>query len=357
MGSNFLVASMIPSLAFILSFMFVINRGFPHFFGFLQQNQDGLDMVGIFASGIVILVCTTILGFTLTTLNTFFLKVFEGYILIWRFPVLRRFEMRRYQKQKKQIEVLGKRIERLRRRLVEAQDETRRKKALDAKFHLLNAKRNKLITINQITFPPAESGLMPLRFGNLLKAAEAYTTLRYKADAIPLWPRLLHVIPPSYYNHIEMSLNELSFLLNCTILSLAFSVLCVLAGLLTSTHIAPDSTLDTRLCLLGFVASLGMAVVFNRAAQLSVSGYGQMITSAFDLFRFDLLKQFHLNLPDDIDKERIIWKKVSDFIDLGFDYVDKVRAEDAEAILTYEHAPKKNSRKHRASRRLGRLYY
>jgi hypothetical protein len=58
-------------------------------------------------------------------------------------------------------------------------------------------------------------------------------------------------------------------------------------------------------------------VIFYKASLFSVGEFGSMIRSAYDLFRFDLLKQLHFSLPEDIDFEEDQWQDITEFMNKG----------------------------------------
>jgi len=191
--------------------------------------------------------------------------------------------------------------------------------------------------INQ-RFPFGEKAILPTAFGNMLRAAEAYSADRYGIDAVRLWPRLIHVIPASYYEKVEQSNNSLAFLINCSILSLLFGFLCMLASgyqylvwqfaLQDKTEVLyfipinyPPIVYCQRIYIYGaiLVVMWVFSLMFYKGSFPIVMQYGNMIRSSFDLFRFQLLKQFNLKLPKDLDlkQEYDLWSKISEFITIG----------------------------------------
>ena len=75
-GSNFLIASMIPSLGLVVSCLVVFDPIFQVSSAF--QIQSGIySLLGI---SLLLTIPTVIVGYTLTALNTFILKFFEGYV-------------------------------------------------------------------------------------------------------------------------------------------------------------------------------------------------------------------------------------------------------------------------------------
>jgi hypothetical protein len=145
-------------------------------------------------------------------------------------------------------------------------------------------------------------------------------------------------MPPSYFEKVEQSNNSLAFLVNCSALSVLFSCLSFLAAFHQSLVCIWGLCAGRRLkhilfevnpkltylaiqrveiyLVLGLVA-IGVSWFFYRASFPLVQQYGNMIRSAFDLFRFDLLRQLKQELPEDSEEEYDLWRKISEFIAVG----------------------------------------
>jgi hypothetical protein len=330
-GTNFLVAAIIPSLAFVTIAMVAFEPILPD--AVIARLGGTFNPLG--KSGIMALLFSVILGFTISSLNIFLLKVYEGIVILWRLPWFRRHQQRRARKLKRKQERLQKRIDRLENAIDarknrsdrEERKSSREERLLDS----LNAENFYLKQTYELNFPPHYTGVLPTGFGNILKAAEAYARSRYSIDSVPVWPRLIHVIPDSYYVRIQQSNNELSFLVNCSFLSGVFAILSLMAALyqyyvanlaaigvdellyFNPLVLDPDIYYQRAGLYLGvFVLTVVVTVVFNRAALLLVNTYGNMIRSAYDLFRSSLLTQLNLPLPKDSVEEQDIWSMVSE---------------------------------------------
>jgi hypothetical protein len=218
LGSNFLVAAMTPSLGLVVACLFVFDPILHTSVAF--QNDRGLySLVGI---TLILTIPTVIVGFTLTALNTFLLKLFEGYIFFHHFHFMRSAQSRRATRLLKQRDSVREQIIRL---------QKKRSKSIDDRSMLdyLKNEYYNLATDYDQNYPPPGTGYMPTKFGNILKASEAYSGNRYGIDSVQFWPRLLFVIPPNYRQTIEEARNELSFLVNISTLSVVFYLLCILA--------------------------------------------------------------------------------------------------------------------------------
>ena len=325
LGSNFIVASMIPSLAFFTISMLVFKPILPDaIFNYLGGEFDPLGK-----SGLLLFLATVILGFTLTSLNTFIYKLFEGYVLLWHFPFFKRNELARARKIQRQKRCLERKID----RLVNPSSQRAENKRDE-----LFARKQALAIDYNIMFPDSDDDIMPTRFGNTLKAAEAYSRSRYNIDAVPVWPRFIHVIPESYFSKVNQSSNELSFLMNFTFLTICFSLVTLMAALYqyflvfrianenseSLLYFIPVVQEDIQkysqragIYFVLFFAALLVSWVFLKASNLVVIEYGYLIRSAFDLFRFDLLKQFRMEIPCSLDDELESWEDICDFLNLG----------------------------------------
>ncbi|MGC9400213.1 MAG: hypothetical protein ACP5HM_13910 [Anaerolineae bacterium] len=380
-GSNFLVSAFVPSLAFVALAMVVFRPLIPQsLLTSLQNTLEPFDQ-----SGVLLLALAVILGFTLSSLNTSIYKILEGYSLLAHIPLFRKRQQRKYA----EIETHLKKVEEEIKRLEEREDAHQREynrliglerdviqaietasvqgaeregerlktllKRVHKHVHQLAAEKKEntlrlkqlederyyLLSEMHLRFPFSREAVLPTAFGNLLRAAEAYAGDRYGIDAVRLWPRLIHVIPQSYYEKVEQSNNGLAFLINCSILSLLFSLLCGLAtgyqilalSLTQATNGAMYcvTPIGSGQCLVTitepqvylysygflFIFMLCLFFIFYKGSFPIVIQYGDMIRSSFDLFRFRLLEEFHLEPPKTLQAEREVWRKISEFLVMG----------------------------------------
>jgi hypothetical protein len=312
-GSNFLVSAMIPSLGLVTACMVVFDP-ILHISAAFQTENGIYSYLGI---GLLVTAPTVIIGFTLTALNTFILKLFEGYVFFHHFDFMRNIQEKRAHKLITERDAIRNDIEYLIKK---------KRRSIEEEFHLetLKSRYDAVVSKYDHMYPPLSAGIMPTKFGNILKASEAYSGTRYGIDAVEFWPRLLHVIPPSYRQSIDEVRNELSFLVNMSALSIVFYLLCVTA-ILTNASGFPDweGVLETSV---RYIVAAGLALVsnwfFNRAAIFSVTDFGMMIRSAYDLFRFDLLEQFRLKQPKNSAEEFQIWSNLGELMILGQESLD-----------------------------------
>jgi len=326
LGSNFLVSAMIPSLALVVASMVAFEPIF-HISAMFQQKNNIYQLVSF---GLFLIIPTVIIGFTLTALNTYVLKFFEGYVRLPKLGYIYNQRRNLHKAKARRLvikrEALKRHIENIEKSLTTTERMQRRLKKLKSDYYSTVAEYNH-------SYPPSPNDILPTRFGNILKASELYPGIHYGMDGVEFWPRLIHVIAPPYRGTIDGARNELSFLVNMSVLAAIFFIFCNLAVFYTML-IAPNNPVVVfgsaiRYGVSGTIA-LACIFFFYNASIFSVGSFGLMIRSAYDLFRLDLLKQFRLKMPSNYAEEFRAWKNLNEFIVLGehsrgftqFDYDD-----------------------------------
>ena len=365
LGRNFLVATFIPSLGFVLICVYIFSPIFPFevkdSLAFLLAEEDLSQANQIWGVAVFIFVLTLLLGYTLRGLENFIYKALEGYYL-FRSPRWRKRQQTKAMRRLLQIKVLDRRVVELQKMLKKNPRDAEIKKDLKAytqKSYVLKAQYRQ-------DYPPQPQYIMPTRFGNILRAAEHYSEERYKMDSVSFWPRLIHVIDPAYYNQLDQSNNGLAFIVNSMVLTVILAILCLFGSIyqfsvwravipeyerrveifIEEKQVIPteedeqffesfiplhflELSVSTKaqrsykemgwLYSFGIFIFLGIAYLFYNASLPAAKQYGNMIRSAYDLFRFDLRKQLRLVLPSDSEKERQSWDLWSEFVAIGDD--------------------------------------
>jgi hypothetical protein len=134
---------------------------------------------------------------------------------------------------------------------------------------------------------PAEEHLRPTALGNALAAAEQRAGANYGWDAVVAWPRLYPVLTDQVRAVVDGRRDSLDSAARLTLTN----TLTAIASLGLLTRSGWWSLLALVPLGIGWLAYLG-------AVRAAVA-YGEAITVAFDLGRFDLLKALHLPLPPD----------------------------------------------------------
>lgn len=237
----------------------------------------------------------------------------------------------------------------------------RQQKKLRGKIELLDQLNYELKAQYRQDYPLTTSTVLPTRFGNILRAAEVYSNEHFGMDAVTLWPRLIYVIDDRYHQKLDESNNGLAFTTNSLVLAILLAFLCLFAAgyqtfLWNYATDEGNNQLSTCLIeakencgkldydnidLLGLVevtpgpeersAYLNRAIIYMSLVPIQIMAgfffynaslpaarqYGNLIRSAYDLFRFDLAKQLKMELFEHSDKEYDTWKIWSEFVALG----------------------------------------
>jgi hypothetical protein len=319
LGSNFLVSAMVPSLALVIASILVFDP-IRNIAAAFTDPQSAYSFVGF---GLIVFIFTVIIGFTLTALNTFILKVFEGYVM--PFPVRFLYNTSRKKHQRKAYNLISHRNG-LKSEILRLEKQLRYHPELESDLEKLKDAYYVSVANYSLLYPEDLDDVLPSRFGNTLKAAENYSGERYGLDGVQFWPRLVHVIPIDYKMSIDNARNELSFLVNMSVLSITFSFLCVSAVFYTMWmvnvgHTGPEIFIQfwSEAAKYLIAAALGFLSggFFYNASIFSVGSFGLMIRSSFDLFRFDLLKKLGVERPKDSIEEFECWNKLNELIVLG----------------------------------------
>jgi hypothetical protein len=151
-------------------------------------------------------------------------------------------------------------------------------------------------------YPRDPARALPTRLGNILKAAEEYPAYegRYGLDAVFFWPRLFAVVPDSTRSDLSDARATFVLLLNVCTLALLFS-----AGAFAALIFAVIHPADVFWASAG--GALVLAYLMYRSALGPAQAYGELVRSAFDLYRGDLLDQLKLSEPASFDQERTLW--------------------------------------------------
>lgn len=246
---------------------------------------------------VVVTLTAVVLTALLYNLNVPLIKLYEGYP--WQESWLGRRRARSYQLKVEGAQARWKGMRTLLRALPE--DDARRPKIL-AHWNEIGRRMNREF--------PLESKVLPTRLGNVIRSFEDYPKRQYHISAIPVWPRLIAKIDKDYAAATDDAKTSFDFMINCSALSATLALLILFVGLLYPAGLGPASAWGWWLsgvvlfCFLYYLAYLG--------AVDAASAWGDMVKGSFDLYRWELLKQFGFReLPATSDEERELWKNIS----------------------------------------------
>ena len=152
-------------------------------------------------------------------------------------------------------------------------------------------------------FPSTENDILPTRLGNVIAAFEHYPYRRYNIDAITIWPRLISVIPDSYKTYIDDSKAHFCFLINMSLVSLIIGFECIIFAFLYYFY---------HLLYFSFLSIL-LSYIFYRFSFIAARSWGEIVKSSFDLYRYSLLNNLGIYLPDEAvnsDFEANLWEEL-----------------------------------------------
>jgi hypothetical protein len=161
-------------------------------------------------------------------------------------------------------------------------------------------------------YPRDPARALPTRLGNILKAAEDYPAYegRYGLDAVFFWPRLIAVVPDSTRSDLSDARATFVLLLNVCTLALLFS-----AGAFAALIFAVIRPADVFWA--SAAGALVLAYLMYRSALGPAQAYGELVRSAFDLYRGDLLAQLKLSEPASFEQERTLWDNLGQMMYRG----------------------------------------
>ncbi len=159
---------------------------------------------------------------------------------------------------------------------------------------------------DQPTGPVANNILAPTRLGNIGRAIGTYTLVRYQMDLDIFWTRLQNSLQKDakeYYTVLQDSKAQVDTMVMLCWMSVAYTLVWLIA-LLT----LPTSTVRQFLTV-GIAGTLA-AMTFYTLACESYRVFADVMRSAVDLFRFQMLKALSIPLPADSDDEKDLWLRL-----------------------------------------------
>jgi hypothetical protein len=316
--SNVPLSHYIPSLTFVVLSVYVFEPILPSY----VKERIGTTSNLFGQSGLIIILVTLLVAFILYKLKTSVFRLFEGSTLPTFLKNLgKNHEKNIAIKNLIRIKILSRKERRIETHLYNDRhlpnhDKSSFKK--DAKNHrrFLQIKDSKYYysSTNELYFPPIKD-IQPTRFGNIRRATELYPALRYGIDTITVWPHLLEAMPDDYKKKIDQSNDQLSLMLNYSLLAIIFSIFCVIAII----YVILDTQISTSIYyyIVGGIISLLISKFFYQNSLGLAIENARTIRVAFDFYRFEILDRLELERPTDLRDEIKIWNIVSEFFSIG----------------------------------------
>ena len=170
-----------------------------------------------------------------------------------------------------------------------------------------------------------EVTVQPTRLGNIIESYNEYSFKRYGMEGEVFWPRLRQVakgdLPPL--------LDDRKIVLDFALTSATLSLLLTLAAGVAGPWLWHDAPFWVSAVLVGIV----LTVMFYWLGVIVARQFGELVRTAYDLFRWDLLLGLRLKVPEQLalSEERKLWERVSQWIVYGM----------ASSDITFEVPPRK----------------
>jgi hypothetical protein len=258
---------------------------------------------------------TIVLSGILYNVNALLIRLYEGYP--WQSLWIGRRRKKHYQRQFKILQARWKGMPRFEFELTKA---AKQQGTEDARIkQVLIEGKNAGLRLNT-NFPKDEKLVLPTRLGNVIRSFESYADIQYNMESVTLWPRLVAKLDKEYSGEIDGTKTAFDFMLNSSALSAVLALLMIVVGLIYPTPLT--SLQSALLWLVEISVSWAAAFFFYRLSIDRAKAWGNTVKSAFDLYRWDLLKQLgYSRLPQTVAEERALWFNISQRMSYGEYYM------------------------------------
>jgi hypothetical protein len=315
-SKSLILGTFLPVVVFIILTLFLASPLLPADWSFLNHL---IAVESLSAQTVIIFsLAAILLSGLLYNLNIPLIRFYEGYP--WKDSLVGKWRTEHYQEQFDTAcaQRSGMRI--VLDRLLATGSDDKRLSDFRVNFRRISQRVS-------YTFPNSRSSVLPTRLGNVIRNFEDYPDRQYGMGAITLWPRLIAKIDKEYATVISDSKTSFDFMLNCSVLSAIAASLILVAGL---GYAAPTLTgwvlalWLLKICVFAVLSGLMYVWAIGRA-----SAWGAEVKGAFDLYRWELLKQLGYDrTPTSVADERALWDKISIFMLYGDPPKGRARLDD-----------------------------
>jgi hypothetical protein len=176
-------------------------------------------------------------------------------------------------------------------------------------------------------YPTEQARLLPTRLGNTLRASEDRSGGRYGFSTIAVWPRLYAQLPGTLSTAIAEARDQLDT-------AARLSVTLGLATLVSAALLLPAGLSWPLLIPVG---TAGLSWLSYQAAIKAAEQHGAYLDAAFDLYRFDLIRQLHLELPRTAEAEGRLNGEISAFFQEADEYTESDPETSLKPKRNYDH--------------------
>jgi len=331
-GRSYIVSSFIPAALFISVCILI----FKEYLTFPTMAESSNDKDLFLGQWFIFTIVTVWVAFSLYSISDWTVRLFEGYFFPKPVQVILVFFLREfwYKGATKYIKALNE--------IPNIEENILKRAPFMEKAFLEYANFGRFA-------PVVSSSLLPTRFGNIIYSSEEYPLDRYKIRGLGMWTRLAQVLPVNFRGQLEEKNNQMIFLLNSSLMSYIIGTVSFLVGflriffyftlgfaylgarLLGITKIASD--LNALLQSIAIATSieylfvgilmLVLGYIFYSFVLPVAEGFGTLVRTAYDLYRFDLLRQLNQEIPSNDEEEGILWHRLSQLFIAGRNYTVK----------------------------------
>jgi hypothetical protein len=300
-SKSLILGTFFPVLLFVsLAFLFVPPL-LPEEWALFAQFGALDAQWRLVAFSLVVLLITGVLY----NLNILLLRLYEGYP--WRKSWIGEWKTARHQAEFDSLYVRQAGLRTLVYALAEANNPENHKLADDRWQHVGNRRAE---------LPNRRDLVLPTRLGNVIRNFEGYAVRQYGIDSIVVWPRLIAKIDKDYAAAIDDTKASFDFVLNSSALAAVVGLAVLLSGLLYPT---PLASFDLAV---GWLIEVGVCAVLAYWLYVAALGrahaWGGLVKGAFDLYRWDLLKQLgYTRVPRTMQEERRMWLDITQQMQFG----------------------------------------
>ena len=308
-SKSLLLGAFFPAVVFVILGMIFLVPLFPAEWPLLKPLESlGTEWVVVF-----LLFLTLVLSGLLYNLNIPIIRLYEGYPWVnsWVGVWFTRSQTTRFEAAEARRAAMPELIEYLKGRGTEVEDV----RAVEGMRPAIGQRVN-------YEFPSQKSLILPTRLGNVVRSFEFYPSRQYGMSSIALWPRLVAKVDKDYAAAIDDTKTSFDFMVNSSVLSGVLALVILTTGLAYPSSL--DSLADWLWWSVEVIAFVALAYLLYRGSIGRASAWGSMVKGAFDLYRWDLLKQLGYTLvPKTVSEERALWNTISRQMIYGYPPRDK----------------------------------
>lgn len=150
-------------------------------------------------------------------------------------------------------------------------------------------------------FPPKREDVLATSFGNIIRAFESYPIELYGMDPVPIWTRIMVVVPTDHRDLLRNAKSNVDFSVNMIYLMLILLIEFIICVVI-STSIKSIWILLIAVLLVWLAYKLSLIAAIE---------WGEDVKAVFDLFRYDLLSKMGIEVPLTWEGEREKWIHIS----------------------------------------------